>query len=275
MLRDILTNKWIVGGSVLIVIVAVSCYLWYQYDLSPYKKEAANTDELVKQLETTENTDSNNLTENKTETSEDTNAEESVSDADIEKFLKELVADGKISETEVEKLLKDVATEEAEEPEGSLSAEEIAERENKRKARDVWTKMRKIIQNAGGGIHSSTHPEEMQEIIALIEEAAGGRTVLTEMMDLSMMFQDSVDANGNIQVSELKRMVEYYETEFQSVDPEFTAFIQGSTAGIRSLALYAEIKGLEEVNLLMLNTHQDDIENVLTAHYESQQNENQ
>lgn len=52
MLRDIFTNKWILGGIGLLLIIAAACYIWYQHDLKAYKEQAAETAQLARQWET-------------------------------------------------------------------------------------------------------------------------------------------------------------------------------------------------------------------------------
>ena len=51
MLRDIFTNKWILGGFALLIIIAAGCYVFYQVSTAPYKIEAAEaleeTDEFI------------------------------------------------------------------------------------------------------------------------------------------------------------------------------------------------------------------------------------
>ena len=51
MLRDIFTNKFILGGFALLIIVAGACYVWYHYDLLPYKQEAVKSSEYARYLE--------------------------------------------------------------------------------------------------------------------------------------------------------------------------------------------------------------------------------
>ncbi len=53
MSRDILTNKWLIGGIVMLLIVAGACYLWYQHDIAPYKQEAAEAEKLLHQSKET------------------------------------------------------------------------------------------------------------------------------------------------------------------------------------------------------------------------------
>lgn len=44
-------TKWIIGGILLLVIIAGACYLWYQHDMAPYKQEAAETAEVAREWE--------------------------------------------------------------------------------------------------------------------------------------------------------------------------------------------------------------------------------
>ena len=271
MLRNILINKWILSGIALLIIVSVSCYFWYQHEVSSYNEKVNKTEEMVHQKEITNTADTDNLTQDKTKTAiSDTSApKRNVSDVDIEKFLKDIAAEGKISETDVENLIKGAAVEEKEEVKEPLSAEEIAERENKQKEKELWKRIGKIMQDAGGSIHSSTHPEEMREVIRLFEEGAGGPTIFTEMNNMAMMFQNSVDSNGNIQTSELLKLADYHESVLESKDSEFSEILAGSAVFLRNLALYASIKGYDEINLQEIINKQDEIEKVLMTHYES------
>ena len=41
MLRDIFTNRWILGSIALLIIIAGGCYFWYQHQLATYEKQAA------------------------------------------------------------------------------------------------------------------------------------------------------------------------------------------------------------------------------------------
>lgn len=45
-------TKWLIGGIILLIMVSGVCYLWYQHDTAPYRKEAVKADELARQWET-------------------------------------------------------------------------------------------------------------------------------------------------------------------------------------------------------------------------------
>ncbi|MDE0481066.1 MAG: hypothetical protein OXI67_00680 [Candidatus Poribacteria bacterium] len=250
------------GLAAFVILFVGAVVLWVLHDradMRQLEQEAAEAEKLLAE------------SEKKKETFEEVNAasvnteedkKREVSDADIEKFLKELAAEGKVSEAAVEKLLEDVAAEE-EEVKETLSPEELAKRENRRKAREFWDKIGKIV---GGGIHSSTHLEKIEELVRLFEEAAGGPTILTDMMNLGTMYQKYVDANGNVRTSDLLKMADSYE----SVPGEFGEFMTSGATFYRNLAQYAKIKGYEEVNLQeIIANPPDDFEKVLMEHHES------
>ena len=51
MLRDILTNKWFIGGCGFLIVFAVLCHLWYRHDTTSFKKQLSITDEKILQRE--------------------------------------------------------------------------------------------------------------------------------------------------------------------------------------------------------------------------------
>lgn len=51
MIRDIFTNKWIIGAACLLLIVAAGCFWYYQQTTQAYKQEAEQTDKLLQQWE--------------------------------------------------------------------------------------------------------------------------------------------------------------------------------------------------------------------------------
>lgn len=51
MLRDIITNKWILGSFALLIIIAGGCYVWYQLELTPYREQAALAEAMRRQWE--------------------------------------------------------------------------------------------------------------------------------------------------------------------------------------------------------------------------------
>ena len=253
------------GFAALIILLAGAAVVWVRYrhelaDIRQLEQKAAEAEKLLEESEREKETPAEVNTDS-VNTEEDKKVE--VTDADIEKFLKELAAEGKVSEAEVEKLLEDVAAEVAEEAKGTLSPEALAKQEDRRKAREFWDKIRNII---GGGIHSSTHPEKMQELIRLFEEAAGGPTILTDMNNLATVLQKYVDTNGNVRTSDLLKIADSHE----SVPGEFGEFMASTATFYRNLAQYATIKGYDEINIYeIIANPPDDFEKVLMEHYES------
>ncbi len=57
MLRDILTNKWFLGGVGFLIVFAVACVLWYQHDTADERKAAAAAEKLLRQSELSQKSD--------------------------------------------------------------------------------------------------------------------------------------------------------------------------------------------------------------------------
>ena len=38
MYRDILTNRWVLGGVGFLILLSIACVLWYQHDIADEKK---------------------------------------------------------------------------------------------------------------------------------------------------------------------------------------------------------------------------------------------
>jgi len=49
MYRDIFTNKWVLGGVGFLIVLSIACVLWYQHDIAPHKKAAADAEKLLRQ----------------------------------------------------------------------------------------------------------------------------------------------------------------------------------------------------------------------------------
>ncbi|RKU29261.1 hypothetical protein C6497_06755 [Candidatus Poribacteria bacterium] len=272
MIRYILTNKWIMGSMTVFTCVVVSCIFWYNREIISFKKELEKSNELIAQNETPLEEDTLTIVENTDKLSDVSNndifsEDIEVTDEDIENLLKEIADEKIVSEELLEKLFEEMATLELTEKgvSNDLSPEENANQERQRKVKELFDKISKIIQEAGGRIHSSSHPEEVQEIVNLLEEASGGTTIFTQMHNFGMMFKDSVSENGDVKTSELLRMAEHYESDMSGFGP----IAQQSAETLRNMALYATIKGYEVINLQEIANSHDDIEKVLTEYYEN------
>ena len=49
MFRAYFTNKWVLGGFCFVIVFGIACYFWYQHELAPYKQQAAETEEMLRQ----------------------------------------------------------------------------------------------------------------------------------------------------------------------------------------------------------------------------------
>lgn len=59
MSREILTNRWFLGGCGFLIAFGIACYFWYQHELAPYRQQAADAQQ---QLEISRDMDiENNL----------------------------------------------------------------------------------------------------------------------------------------------------------------------------------------------------------------------
>ena len=63
MYRDILTNKWVLGGVGFLIVLSVACVWWYQHDIADERKAAADAEELLRQSELSQKTDTDNEAE--------------------------------------------------------------------------------------------------------------------------------------------------------------------------------------------------------------------
>lgn len=68
-------SQWVLGGIICLLLVAGLCYLWYNHSIAPYKQEAADTAEEVrqweenqKQWEENQKAGADNVTKDKTST---------------------------------------------------------------------------------------------------------------------------------------------------------------------------------------------------------------
>ncbi len=47
--RDLLTNRWCIGGFGFLVVFAVLCYFWYQHDIASFQQQLSATDDIILQ----------------------------------------------------------------------------------------------------------------------------------------------------------------------------------------------------------------------------------
>ena len=55
MIRDILTNKWCIGGTGFLILFCIGCYLWFQHETISYRKQAEESDEILRRWKMSQN----------------------------------------------------------------------------------------------------------------------------------------------------------------------------------------------------------------------------
>ena len=51
MFREILTNRWFLGGCGFLIAFGIACYFWYQHELAPYRRDLTASEERLRQWE--------------------------------------------------------------------------------------------------------------------------------------------------------------------------------------------------------------------------------
>ncbi len=51
MIRDILTNRWCIGGFGFLIVFAVLCHLWYLHDVASFQQQLSATDDITLQAD--------------------------------------------------------------------------------------------------------------------------------------------------------------------------------------------------------------------------------
>ena len=59
-------TRWLIGGIVVLLIVAGACVLWYQHDTAPYKRKAAETEAFAREWEKNQKAKRESSTETET-----------------------------------------------------------------------------------------------------------------------------------------------------------------------------------------------------------------
>ena len=67
--------KWIIGSVVFLILFVIGCYFWYQWDTAPYRKEYAETQQIVRQWRTPQKTDTDNVTQEVTKVPAESDAQ--------------------------------------------------------------------------------------------------------------------------------------------------------------------------------------------------------
>ncbi len=79
MLREYLTNKYVLGAIGFLIVLSVACVLWYHYDTAHYKQQLAKEEQMLRQRETAQKAETNTETK---QTTDQTSAESNTATAD-------------------------------------------------------------------------------------------------------------------------------------------------------------------------------------------------
>lgn len=60
MVSGFFVNRWFIGGVGFLILLAVTCVLWFHYDTAPYRKNAAESAQLIQQWKKSKQTNKNN-----------------------------------------------------------------------------------------------------------------------------------------------------------------------------------------------------------------------
>lgn len=67
MLREYLTNKWVLSAIGFLIVFSVVCVLWYRYDIAPDKQQLAKEEEMLRQREASQKTETDTETNESTD----------------------------------------------------------------------------------------------------------------------------------------------------------------------------------------------------------------
>ena len=67
--------KWIIGSVVFLILFVLGCYFWYQWDTAPYRKEYAETQQIIRQTKAAQKTDTDNMPQEATKTPAESDAQ--------------------------------------------------------------------------------------------------------------------------------------------------------------------------------------------------------
>ena len=100
MYREILANKWILGGLCFLVVFTGVCYLYYQHETAPLKQQATEPNEIIQQSTRNTTAETANRTEqaadapadSNTQTAEKTTTETTGAETSTDKTTKPVTA---------------------------------------------------------------------------------------------------------------------------------------------------------------------------------------
>ena len=241
MFRDLLSNRLIQVGLVFFVIGVGGSLLYSWQAQRTLEKELARHDRFlpgIKHNETRPADTVNDPTENATpvkQVPDTADATPTVGDppknrADMQQ---EPSVSAGVSDMEAEIIAEEEKAEEA------LTAEELEKLKIGTRVREIHSEILDILTAAGGKLHSTTHPEEIRQILHLQQEQADlmkqvsngpdpeGVSMFAYLTQLGMMSNNATNANGEMLAAEAYKLADYMESVGRDV--------QGAI-GVRMLA---------------------------------------
>ena len=231
MLRDLLSSRWFQGGFAFFVLVVGGSLLYSWHAQRTTEKEMAQHDRFLQGINengarTAETV--NDPTENETPglvNTPDANTGAPMSDATEADTIDENefadLADAFLPD--VEATLEEI-TDAEEKAEDALTAEELEKLKIGKRVREIHNEILDILKAAGGKLHSTTHPEEIRQILNLQQEKAAlmkqvpngpdpeGVSKFEYLTQLGMMSNNATNANGEMLASEAFKIADYMES---------------------------------------------------------------
>ena len=128
-----------------------------------------------------------------------------------------------VSATGVSNIEAEIIAEE-EKAEEALSAEELEKLKIGKRMREIHGEILDILTAAGGKLHSTTHPEEVRQILNLQQEQADlmkqvpngpdpeGVSMFEYLIELGKLSNNATNANGEMRASEAYKLADYMES---------------------------------------------------------------
>lgn len=238
MLRDLFSNRLFIGALAFFVFCVCGSLLYMQHVKRQSAKEMVRTEAAIKRWHEKQNpktTEASRRYEGMPRQSTPT-SEETVQHAAVSKETPDVTSEK--PEEQVAATLAEIAAEE-EKAEEALTAEELEKLKIGTRVREIHSEILDILTAAGGKLHSTTHPEEIRQILHLQQEQADlmkqvsngpdpeGVSMFAYLTQLGMMSNNATNANGEMLAAEAYKLADYMESVGRDV--------QGAI-GVRMLA---------------------------------------
>lgn len=228
MLRDLLSSRMIQTGLVFFVIVVGGSLLYSWHVQRTTESDMARHDPLLlgheKQNETRPAEAVNDPREKQTPVTQvpDT-ADATPTMGDPPHTRADMPQEPSVSATGVSNIEAEIIAEE-EKAEEALSAEELEKRKIGKRVREIHNEILDILTAAGGKLHSTTHPEEVRQILNLQQEQADlmkqvpngpdpeGVSMFEYLIELGKLSNNATNANGEMIASEAYKLADYMES---------------------------------------------------------------